>query len=82
MFLAAVFDAGCFYGHHEYDLGIAGLFGMGSGFFQAYHRLIPRADGFDKRHKLYQLFHLLNHWNIFGGGYRSQSIAIMRELTK
>ncbi len=75
-----MFDPGSFYGHHEYDLGIAGLFGMGGGFFDAYHKVIPKAKGFERRHKLYKLFHLLNHWNHFGGGYRGQSIAIMKGL--
>ena len=60
--LAAVYDAGSFYGHHEYDLGIARLFGMSEAFFNGYHEVIPKEDGFDKRNKLYQLFHLLNHW--------------------
>ena len=60
-----VFDAASFYGHHEYDLGIAGMFGgFGDSFYSAYHSLIPKSPGFEKRHQLYKLFHNLNHWNI------------------
>ncbi len=59
---AALFDPGAFYGHHEYDLGIAGLFSLSRGFFDAYHKVIPKEEGFERRHILYKLFHLLNHW--------------------
>uniref|UniRef100_A0A2P2I3D2 protein-ribulosamine 3-kinase n=2 Tax=Hirondellea gigas TaxID=1518452 RepID=A0A2P2I3D2_9CRUS len=78
-----VFDPACFYGHHEYDLAIAGMFGgFGSAFWSSYFDRIPKQAGWDRRHKLYQLFHYLNHWNHFGSGYASSSLGIMRELTK
>ena len=81
--ISVIFDAASFYGHHEYDLGIAGMFGgFGDSFYAAYHSLIPKSPGFEKRHQLYKLFHNLNHWNHFGGGYRSGSISIMRNLVK
>jgi fructosamine-3-kinase len=58
-----VFDPASFYGHHEFELAIAGMFGgFNSTFYQAYHNLIPKAPGFEARHKLYQLYHYLNHW--------------------
>ncbi|CAI5766251.1 Hypothetical predicted protein [Podarcis lilfordi] len=76
-----IFDPAAFYGHSEYELAIAGMFGGFSGsFYSAYHSKIPKAPGFDKRLKLYQLFHYMNHWNHFGGGYRGSSINIMRNL--
>uniref|UniRef100_A0A8C5UL49 protein-ribulosamine 3-kinase n=1 Tax=Malurus cyaneus samueli TaxID=2593467 RepID=A0A8C5UL49_9PASS len=67
-----IFDPASFYGHSEYDLAIAGMFGgFDSAFYSAYHSKIPRITGFEKRLKLYQLFHYMNHWNHFGsGGYR------------
>ncbi|XP_070572134.1 ketosamine-3-kinase-like [Ptychodera flava] len=78
-----IFDPATFYGHHEFDLGIAGMFdGFGGAFYSAYHSLIPKAPGFDKRNQLYKLFHYLNHWNHFGSGYRGSSIGIMRELVR
>ncbi|KAM7025513.1 ketosamine-3-kinase-like [Acridotheres tristis] len=78
-----IFDPASFYGHSEYDLAIAGMFGGFSSFFySAYHSKIPRAVGFEKRLKLYQLFHYMNHWNHFGSGYRGSSINIMRNLVK
>jgi fructosamine-3-kinase len=78
-----VFDCATFYGHSEYDLAIASMFGgFTREFFTSYHKIIPKAPGFDERLKLYQLFHYLNHWNHFGNGYRGSSLAIMRKLVK
>ncbi|XP_069510638.1 ketosamine-3-kinase-like [Ambystoma mexicanum] len=78
-----IFDPASFYGHSEYELGIAGMFGgFSSTFYASYHEKIPKADGFSKRQKLYQLFHYLNHWNHFGSGYRGSSLNIMRNLVK
>ncbi|XP_020790623.1 ketosamine-3-kinase [Boleophthalmus pectinirostris] len=78
-----IFDPASFYGHSEYELGIAGMFGgFGKSFYSAYHEKIPKAPGFAQRHQLYQLFHYLNHWNHFGGSYRGSSIRIMKDLLK
>ncbi|KAM4598662.1 ketosamine-3-kinase isoform 2-T4 [Polymixia lowei] len=78
-----IFDPASFYGHSEYELGIAGMFGgFNSSFYSAYHDKIPKAPGFAKRNQLYQLFHYLNHWNHFGGGYRGSSLRIMKDLVK
>ncbi|XP_037665430.1 ketosamine-3-kinase [Choloepus didactylus] len=78
-----IFDPASFYGHSEYELAIAGMFGgFSSSFYSAYHSKIPKALGFEKRLQLYQLFHYLNHWNHFGSGYRGSSLSIMRNLLK
>ncbi|KAK1785582.1 hypothetical protein P4O66_018943 [Electrophorus voltai] len=67
-----IFDPASFYGHSEFELAIAGMFGgFGRRFYDAYHQKIPKAPGFEQRLKLYQLFHYLNHWNHFGSGYRT-----------
>ncbi|NWW80266.1 KT3K kinase, partial [Climacteris rufus] len=76
-----VFDPASFYGHSEYDLATAGMFGgFSSSFYSAYHSKIPKAAGFEKRLKLYQLFHYMNHWNHFGSGYRGPTLNIMKTL--
>lgn len=78
-----IFDPASFYGHSEFELAIAGMFGgFSSSFYSAYHDKIPQAPGFAKRKQLYQLFHYLNHWNHFGGGYRGSSVRIMKDLLK
>ncbi|XP_066530873.1 ketosamine-3-kinase isoform X2 [Hoplias malabaricus] len=78
-----IFDPASFYGHSEFELGIAGMFGgFGKQFYNAYYDKIPKAPGFEKRHQLYQLFHYLNHWNHFGSSYRGSSLRIMKDLSK
>ncbi|XP_076866240.1 ketosamine-3-kinase isoform X1 [Brachyhypopomus gauderio] len=78
-----IFDPASFYGHSEYELAIASMFGgFGRQFYEAYHQQIPKAPGFDQRLKLYQLFHNINHWNHFGSSYRGSSLRIMKELSK
>ncbi|XP_071542998.1 ketosamine-3-kinase-like isoform X2 [Panulirus ornatus] len=76
-----IFDPASFYGHHEFDLAIAAMFGgFSRRFWDEYHSIIPKAPGWNNRHKLYKLFHNINHWNHFGGGYRSGSLHLMRDL--
>lgn len=78
-----IYDPATFYGHHEFDLAIAGMFGgFSRSFYDAYHKLIPKAPGFEARHRLYQLFHYLNHWNHFGSGYRGSTLSTLRSLLK
>ncbi|TRY90294.1 hypothetical protein DNTS_012374 [Danionella cerebrum] len=78
-----IFDPASYYGHSEFELAISGIFGgFGRSFYSAYHEKIPKCAGFAKRQQLYQLFHYLNHWNHFGGGYRGSSLRTMKELTK
>ena len=62
-FISVIYDCCSFYAHHEYEWGIMTMFGdPGEEFRRAYHRLIPKQDGFDDRVLLYRLFHTLNHW--------------------
>ncbi|XP_053653448.1 ketosamine-3-kinase isoform X1 [Cherax quadricarinatus] len=78
-----IFDPASFYGHHEFDLAITAMFGgFSRRFWDEYHSIIPKAPGFNNRHKLYKLFHNINHWNHFGSGYRSGSLQLMRDLCR
>ncbi|XP_070249008.1 fructosamine-3-kinase [Myotis yumanensis] len=78
-----IYDPASFYGHSEFELAIALMFGgFPRSFFTAYHRKIPKAPGFDQRHLLYQLFNYVNHWNHFGREYRSPTLGTMRKLLK
>lgn len=77
-----IFDPGSFYGHHEFDLAIATMFGSFSrAFYNSYHDLINKGNGFQNRQKLYILFHNLNHWNHFGS-HQSSSLQIMRDILR
>ncbi|XP_069510637.1 ketosamine-3-kinase-like [Ambystoma mexicanum] len=76
-----VFDPASYFGHSECDLAISGILGgLDSSFSTTYHSKIPKSKGFERRQKLYQLFHTLNQWNHFGTKYRDSSVAIMRNL--
>lgn len=76
----AIFDPACYYGHHEAEFGMSWCAGLNSSFWDAYHEVIPRQPGFSNRHKLYQLYHYLNHCNLFGGGYYNMSEMLLNDL--
>ncbi|KAK6617464.1 hypothetical protein RUM43_014473 [Polyplax serrata] len=79
-FEPVIFDPASFYGHHEYDLAIAVMFGgFKNQFFKSYHALINKTPGFNQRQELYLLFHHLNHWNHFGT-HKNSSLQIMKSL--
>ena len=76
-----VFDPAVYRGHHEADLAMTRLFGgFGPRFYQAYHDVIPTDSGEADRERLYNLYHILNHALLFGGGYHAQAAAIVRAL--
>jgi fructosamine-3-kinase len=65
-----VFDPAVHYGDRECDLAMAALFGgFGTAFFDAYAHDRPLQPGWRQRREYYQLYHVLNHANLFGGGY-------------
>ena len=53
---------------------------MGPAFWKGYRELIPKDDGFEKRARLYELYHKLNHYNLFGGGYYNDALGLMMSL--
>lgn len=74
-----VFDPCVSYSDREADLAMMELFGAPpAGFWQGYG--LP-AGGYARRRKLYQLYHLLNHAVLFGGGYARQALRCARELS-
>ncbi|KAL2759716.1 hypothetical protein ACRALDRAFT_1067546 [Sodiomyces alcalophilus JCM 7366] len=79
-----VFDPSAVYGHSEYELGIMRMFGgFGSAFWTEYERLVPKAEPageWGDRVALYELYHHLNHYALFGGGYRGGAMSIMANL--
>ena len=76
-----VFDPASYYGHDEADFGMSWCASFGPAFWSAYHDVIPRAPGFERRAKLYQLYHYVNHYNLFGGAYYSSALRLLQELT-
>jgi len=76
---AVLIDPAVYYGHREADLGMTKLFGgFSSEFYQAYNETFPLEDGYEYRENLYKLYHVLNHLNLFGGGYYSQALSLIK----
>jgi len=76
-----VYDPAVYYGDREADLAMTRLFGgFGDAFYRAYDEAWPPAPGRERRADLYNLYHLLNHFNLFGGGYRAQVLACLKRL--
>jgi len=72
-------DPAVYYGHREADMAMTSLFGgFSNSFYSAYKSAYPIAPGYAEREPLYQLYHLLNHLNLFGTGYYGQVISILR----
>ena len=76
-----IFDPACYHGDHEADLAMMELFGHpGERFFAAYREIRPIDPGYAWRRDLYNLYHLLNHANLFGGGYAAQALRLTDDL--
>ncbi len=76
-----VFDPACYYGDRETDLAMTELFGGFSGsFYQAYNQAWPLDAGYSQRKPLYNFYHILNHANLFGGGYGMQAARLLETL--
>lgn len=76
-----LFDPAVYYGDREADMAMTELFGgFGSGFYAAYGEAWPLDPGYRVRKSLYNLYHILNHLNLFGGGYGDQAITTMKRL--
>ena len=80
---ATLFDPAVYRGDREVDLAMARLFGgFPQAFFEAYNKEWPLPEGHLQRVELYNLYHLLNHANLFGGGYWQQSAASIEALLR
>jgi protein-ribulosamine 3-kinase len=78
---AVIFDPAVYYGDREADVAMTRLFGgFGPAFYAAYEAAAPLAPGWQARAELYNLYHVLNHANLFGGGYPIQALTMMERL--
>ncbi len=76
-----IFDPAVYYGDREADLAMTSLFGgCSNAFYDAYRESWPLDDGYSVRKTLYNLYHILNHANLFGGGYAMQAEGMMDRL--
>ncbi|SEL21514.1 fructosamine kinase family protein [Nitrosovibrio tenuis] len=76
-----LFDPAVYYGDRETDIAMTELFGgFPAAFYAAYRESYPLDPGYDIRKTLYNLYHILNHLNLFGGSYRHQAEQMLSRL--
>ena len=80
---ACLIDPAVYYGNREADLAMTKLFGgFSSTFYKSYQEEFPLPDGYDYRENIYKLYHVMNHLNLFGGGYYHQTISLLNFYRK
>lgn len=76
-----IFDPAIYYGDRETDLAMTELFGgFSAQFYATYEETWPLDVGYKTRKHLYNLYHVLNHLNLFGGGYLNQAERTIERL--
>lgn len=76
-----IFDPATYYGDREADIAMTELFGgFPHDFYAAYNDAWPLDAGYKTRKTLYNLYHVINHFNLFGGGYLSQADHMISSL--
>lgn len=76
-----IFDPATYWGDREADLAMTELFGgFPNEFYRGYHRVFPLDAGYPQRKTLYNLYHILNHFNLFGGSYESQANRMISQI--
>eukprot|EP00166_Cyanidium_caldarium_P005371 ctg_646.g201 len=76
-----IFDPATYYGDREVDIAMTELFGrLPEEFYVAYNEEWALPEGYEKRRTIYNLYHILNHFNLFGGMYGRQAKYMMTEI--
>lgn len=78
-----LYDPACYHGDRESDLAMSELFGgFPNAFYAAYRRSWPLDAGYELRKPLYNLYHMLNHLNLFGAGYLRDTTRLAAQLAR
>lgn len=78
-----IYDPAVYFGDREVDLAMSELFGgFPPTFYQGYQQAYPLDAGYERRKTLYNLYHILNHLNLFGGAYASQAERMIQKILK
>jgi fructosamine-3-kinase len=76
-----ILDPATYVGDREVDIAMTELFGgFAAAFYRGYNQVWPLDDGYKQRKTLYNLYHILNHFNLFGGGYGSQANRMIEQI--
>ncbi|WP_117234854.1 fructosamine kinase family protein [Vibrio maerlii] len=75
------FDPSCYWGDRECDIAMTELFGgFNNQFYAGYASVLPLSSGYEHRRTIYNLYHILNHCNLFGGHYLDEAQSIIEEM--
>ncbi|NEQ28124.1 MAG: fructosamine kinase family protein [Microcoleus sp. SIO2G3] len=78
-----ILDPATYIGDREVDLAMTELFGrFPAAFYRGYNEAWLLDDGYKQRKTLYNLYHILNHFNLFGGGYASQANRMIEQILR
>ncbi|MBD6614520.1 fructosamine kinase family protein [Komarekiella sp. 'clone 1'] len=78
-----IFDPATYFGDREVDIAMTEVFGgFPAAFYKGYNEVFPLDAGYEKRKTLYNLYHILNHFNLFGGGYGSQANRMIDQILR
>lgn len=78
-----IFDPAVYFGPREADLAMTELFGrLPQAFYDAYNEAFPLLPGYEGRKPIYNLYHLLNHLNLFGGSYLASVASVVNSYTR
>ena len=76
-----IFDPATYYGDREVDIAMTEVFGgFPNAFYQGYNQQWQLDSGYQQRKTIYNLYHILNHFNLFGGGYASQASRMIQKI--
>ncbi|HLP88722.1 MAG TPA: fructosamine kinase family protein [Nostocaceae cyanobacterium] len=76
-----IFDPATYFGDREVDIAMTELFGgFPAAFYQGYNEIFPLNPSYEKRKILYNLYHILNHFNLFGGSYAAQANRMIEQI--
>ncbi len=79
----ALIDPAAYYADREMELSMMSLFGgFSSATWDAYQEAFPLAPGWEDRIRIYQLYHLLNHYYLFGGSYGAQALSLAKKFVR
>ncbi|RMD72299.1 MAG: fructosamine kinase family protein [Cyanobacteria bacterium J149] len=78
-----IIDPAVYYGDREVDIAMTELFGgFPAAFYQGYNQIWELDFGYSQRKKIYNLYHVLNHFNLFGGGYGGQANRLIAQILR
>lgn len=76
-----IFDPAIYFGDREVDIAMTELFGgFPTAFYSGYNQVFPLSSDYERRKTIYNLYHVLNHFNLFGGSYESQANRMIAQI--